>query len=449
MLAKITRRDESRARDLARRIQEVAQRDRRERDHLLKLRAEIAWAIGRQAPMGEILGEVANSFVEQLGVAVARVWTVTEDGEHLQLQASAGFSTALDGPQARIRLGEFEIGRVAKGQHPYLTNDVPNEPHLSDPVWVKAEGLVAFAGFPLVLADRTVGVFGAFSRQPISELVLLELLPICAGLAQFVERKKTEMALEKVQAALEIHAGNQEGLVKARTLELERAITEMEEFSYMVSHDLRGPLRRIKTYAAILVEDLGPRLGAADREFLDRIHLNTSAMDRLLDAVLPVLRLARTQIEFAPVDLDEIVRGLVAPGGELARLSDSVKVGPLGLVLGQWPLLVEVFRQLLDNAGKFMRPGLPPKIVVTSVESDGWMMVSVRDNGIGIALENQAKVFSVFSRLHPEDAYPGFGLGLNTVRKILSRLNGTVGVESDGIAGSRFWVRLPTAALPA
>jgi len=444
-MTKIGRRDETRARTLARRIQILAERDRRERDHLLKLRAEIAWAIGRQAPMREILGEVATSFVEQLGVALARVWTVTDDGEHLELQASAGFSTGLDGPQARIRLGEFEIGRVAKGQHPYLTNDVLHEPQLSDPVWVKEQGLVAFAGFPLVLAERTVGVFGAFSRQPISELVLLELLPICAGLAQFVERKKTEAALEKVQAALEIHAVNQEGLVKARTLELERTIAEMEEFSYMVSHDLRGPLRRIKTYAAILVDDLGPRLGTADREFLDRIHKNTSAMDRLLDAVLPVLRLARTQIEVVPVDLDEVLRGLVAPGGELSRLADAVQVGPLGLVLGQWPLLVEVFRQLLDNAGKFIRPGFPAHIVVTAVESAGWRLISVCDNGIGIMPEKQAKVFSVFSRLHPEDVYPGFGLGLNTVRKILTRLNGTIGVESDGVAGCRFWVRLPTA----
>jgi signal transduction histidine kinase len=442
------RRDDTQAAELAGRVQMVKERDRRERDHLLKLRAEIAWSIGRQAPMREILGEVANSFVEQLGVSLARVWTVMDEGEHLELQASAGFSPRLDGPQARIKLGEFEIGRVAKSQHPYLTNDVPNEPHLSDPVWVKEQGLVAFAGFPLVLADRTVGVFGAFSRQPISELVLLELLPICAGLAQFVERKKTEMALERVQAALTIHAGNLEGLVKERTLELERTIAEMEEFSYMVSHDLRGPLRRIKTYAAILVDELGPRLGAADGEFLERIHKNTSAMDRLLDAVLPVLRLARTQIELTPVDLDEILRALLSPGGELERLGAAVKVGRLGLVCGQWPLLVEVFRQLVDNAGKFTRPGFPPKIVVTAVDEAGWTLVSVRDNGIGIKPDYQAQVFSVFSRLHHEDVYPGFGLGLNTVRKILTRLNGTVGVESDGVTGSRFWVRLPTAALP-
>jgi signal transduction histidine kinase len=428
---------------------DAPKRDHQERDHLLKLRAEMAWSIGRQAPMSEILGEVANSFVEQLGVALARVWTVTEDGEYLELKASAGFSARLDGPQGRIKLGDFEIGRVAKSQQPYLTNDVPNEPNLSDPAWVQEQGLVAFAGFPLVLADRTVGVFGAFSRQPISELVLLELLPICAGLAQFVERKKTEMALEKVQAALTIHAGNLESLVKARTLELEKTIAEMEEFSYMVSHDLRGPLRRIKTYVSILVEDLGSRLGAADGEFLERIHKNTSAMDSLLDAVLPVLRLARTQIEVTPVDLDEILRALLSPGGELERLAQVVKVGRLGLAWGQWSLLVEVFRQLVDNAGKFTRPGIPPKIVVTAVVDEGWTLVSIRDNGIGIRPDYQAKVFTVFSRLHHEDAYSGFGLGLNTTRKILNRLNGTIGVESDGVTGSRFWVRLPTAASPA
>jgi signal transduction histidine kinase len=169
-------------------------------------------------------------------------------------------------------------------------------------------------------------------------------------------------------------------------------------------------------------------------------------MDSLLDAVLPVLRLARTQIEVAPVDLDDVLRALVAPGGELARLADAVQVGPLGMVLGQWALLVEVFRQLLDNAGKFIRPGFPPRIVVSAVESAGWRVISVRDNGIGIRAENQSKVFSVFCRLHPEDVYPGFGLGLNTVRKILTRLNGTIGVESDGVEGCRFWVRLPSAA---
>ncbi len=443
------RRETAHAAELARRVQIVKEQDRRERDYLLKLRAEIAWAIGQQAPMRQILGEVTNCCVEQLGIATAQVWTVEADGPGFELEASAGLSPRLDGPPGRSQLGELEIGRIASSQLPYLPGDVADEPYGHDPGWLQEQGLVAFAGFPLVLADRTVGVFRIFSRQPISELVLQELRPICIGLGQFIERKRTEMALEQAQSALTIHAGNLEGLVKARTLELEKTIAEMEEFSYMVSHDLRGPLRRIKTYASILVEDLGPRLGAADGEFLGRIHKNISAMDGLLDAVLPVLRLARTQIEITPVDLDEVLRALLSPGGELERLHGIVKVGRLGLVSGQWSLLVEVFRQVVDNAGKFTRPGIASKIVVTAVMDGGFTLVSIRDNGIGIRADYQAKVFSVFARLHHEDVYPGFGLGLNTARKILNRLNGTIGVESDGATGCRFWVRLPTAVLPA
>jgi len=234
-----------------------------------------------------------------------------------------------------------------------------------------------------------------------------------------------------------------EAEVRLRTASLQKTLGEMEEFSYMVSHDLRAPLRRIKCYAEILTEDLAARLSPPESESLQRIVKSTVGMEELLNAVLPILRLARLEIQTELVELNHVVQRAVAQHPELAKLQDCIVVEPLGRALGHESLLEQVFTHLLHNAAKFMPPGARPQIRVSSERDGEYLRVWVRDNGIGIPPEYQDKVFSVFSRLHAEATYPGNGLGLNTVGKIMKRLNGAVGVTSDGTNGSAFWIRLP------
>ena len=231
--------------------------------------------------------------------------------------------------------------------------------------------------------------------------------------------------------------------MQRRTRSLETTLGEMEEFSYMVSHDLRAPLRRIKCYSEILAEDAASRLMPAELESLLRITKSTQGMEELLNAVLPILRLARLEVTSVPVNLDEVLRQSVASHPDLAAMAASIELEPLGEVLGQSGLLEQVFTHLLRNAVKFVPPGVRPQVRVMAKPEFDRVWIGVKDNGIGVPPAYHERIFGVFSRLHAEATYPGNGLGLNTVAKILKRLNGTVRVESDGLSGSVFWVQLP------
>ena len=138
--------------------------------------------------------------VRHLGVAFARIWTLNESSGMLELQASAGMYTHLDGPHSRVEVGHLKIGWIARECRPHLTNNIANDPHIGDQDWAQAEGLIAFAGFPLLVEDRCVGVMAMFARRPFTEGVLADLAPFADGIAQCVERKRAETALRLSEA---------------------------------------------------------------------------------------------------------------------------------------------------------------------------------------------------------------------------------------------------------
>ena len=128
-------------------------------------------------------------------------WRLAQDV--LALRASAGLYTHLDGPHARVPVGQFKIGRIAQSRQPLLTNDVATDPNISDPEWAKREGMVAFAGYPLLADGRTVGVLAMFSQKALSPAILGDLLPLADTLALCIERKRAELALRDVTARAE------------------------------------------------------------------------------------------------------------------------------------------------------------------------------------------------------------------------------------------------------
>jgi len=191
-------------RDISKRKQaEVALRTAMdERTRISAFREEIGIALSRQEDLKGILHDCAGAIVRHLDAAFARIWTIGSDGRELELQASAGKYTRLDGPHSRIPVGQHKIGLIAQERRPHLTNDVQNDPRVSDKDWAQQEKMVAFAGYPLVLEDRLVGVMGMFSQKPLSESTV-EALSFAAGIiAQGIERKRTEEALRRSEAFL-------------------------------------------------------------------------------------------------------------------------------------------------------------------------------------------------------------------------------------------------------
>ncbi len=173
-----------------------------ERMRLAALRGDINAALISGETLPAVLQNCAAALVKHLDAAFARVWTLNEAENVLEMQASAGIYTHRDGPHGRVKVGEFKIGRIAQSRQPLLTNDVLHDANISDPEWAKLQGMVAFAGYPLLLENRLLGVMAIFARHPLSETVLDELAPIADGIAQWIQRKAAEEALRESETNL-------------------------------------------------------------------------------------------------------------------------------------------------------------------------------------------------------------------------------------------------------
>jgi PAS domain S-box-containing protein len=235
--------------------------------------------------------------------------------------------------------------------------------------------------------------------------------------------------------------------VRERTAELEAANKELEAFSYSVSHDLRAPIRTIRGLADFLREDLAPSLGSEGLGHVKRIADAADRMDRLVNDLLSYSRQSRAEIALRDIDPGEILNDVLSSmAGDLSATKAVVERDPqFPRVLADRAMLFQALANLISNAIKFTRPGVSPKVRVRGQRLEGRSRIWVEDDGIGIAPEHQAKLFRVFERLVLREDYPGTGIGLATVRRVVGRMGGTCGVESAAGSGSRFWIELADA----
>ena len=168
-----------------------------EQARVAALRADVAAALASGDERRVALHACVETLVAQVGAAFARVWTTDATGRVLELRASAGMYTHTDGPHARVPVGQFKIGRIAESRAPHLTNDVQNDPNVSDPAWAAREGMVAFAGYPLVVEGRVLGVLALFARHKLSDSLLADLGPIAASVAQYLDRCRATEAVRE------------------------------------------------------------------------------------------------------------------------------------------------------------------------------------------------------------------------------------------------------------
>jgi signal transduction histidine kinase len=258
--------------------------------------------------------------------------------------------------------------------------------------------------------------------------------------------RASEAELRAAQVQLHAHATELEHKVEARTASLREAIGQMEEFSYSVSHDLRSPLRAMNGYAQALLEDYGAQLDETARSYLERIQRSAVRMENLTHDVLNYSRIARGEVQLAPVDLGRLLSELIEQYAELQPSVADVEIRqPLHAVLAHEPSLGQCLGNLLTNAAKFVREGEKPRIRVGTEARDGRVRIWVEDDGIGVPPEYHKALFQVFERLPTQVRYEGTGIGLAIVRKAAEKMGGTCGVESDGRRGSRFWVELARA----
>ena len=179
-----------------------AEQVRTEQARQAAVRADVSTAFSKPTDLREMLRGCAEAIVRNVGAAFARIWTPSEDGTTLELQASAGLYTHLDGPHSHIPVGQLKVGLIATEKKPHLTNDVTNDARVTDQVWARSEGMVAFAGYPLVVEERLVGVMAMFARERLSAATLDTLGSVADLIAQGIERKHAEEKLRRSETNL-------------------------------------------------------------------------------------------------------------------------------------------------------------------------------------------------------------------------------------------------------
>ncbi len=269
------------------------------------------------------------------------------------------------------------------------------------------------------------------------------------GLSQDItDRKVAEIKLVEAQRQLQAHAERLEASVAERTARLQDVITELDGFSHSIAHDLRAPLRSIRNFADILVEEHTADLPEAARACLARIVRASGKMDTMIHEVLEYSRISRVDLQLEAVDPAELLSSLIEayPHFQSPQV-DIVVTGSLPPVVASRSALTQCFVNLLGNAVKFMAKGVAPRIHVSAELKADTVRLWIEDNGIGIPAASIDKIWGMLERIH--SGYEGAGVGLCIVRKAVERMRGTVGVESEVNRGSRFWLELPRASANA
>jgi signal transduction histidine kinase len=233
--------------------------------------------------------------------------------------------------------------------------------------------------------------------------------------------------------------------VAERTAELEVAVQQLEAFSYSVSHDLRAPLRTVSAFSDILADEVGNQLDSEARGHLERVRAGARHMGELIDAMLALSKVAKAPVSREPVDLsalaDQVSREL--SGTEAGRRAEFVIHRDLHTI-GDPALLRAVITNLLGNAWKFTRNRPAARIEFGKQgDQDGYAVFFVRDNGAGFDMRYANKLFGVFQRLHRQEEFPGTGIGLATVHRVVAQHGGRVWAEGRPGEGATFFLSLP------
>jgi len=258
---------------------------------------------------------------------------------------------------------------------------------------------------------------------------------------------QVEDVTERLRAEARVHALNRtlEARVALRTRELSQANQELEAFAYSVSHDLRAPLRAIDGFSRILGEKYADRFDAAGNDYLARVRKAAARMGDLIDALLKMSRLARSELKHETVDLSRYANELI----EELRMGEGqrkveVSIEPGMQVIGDASLLRNLLGNLLGNAWKFTRDRDPARIEFGTQQTAGGVReFYLRDNGTGFPQAYVDKLFRPFQRLHSVEDFAGHGIGLASVKRIVERHGGTIRAEGREGEGATFYFTLP------
>jgi two-component system, sensor histidine kinase and response regulator len=444
--------------------QEVRTRQQAENDEraLASLTSAIGLALTRGTELRTMLQQCTEALVKHLDGGLSRIWTLNDAERMLELQASAGTHTQLDGPQAKVPVGVLSVGMIALERIPQLSPAEEIDPHLEDALWARREGMVAFAGYPLLVDSKLVGVMTIFSRREFSSSVQDTMAAVADGVAVGIERKRAEAELKRrakdLEEAHEIqrtHTQQLSGLVdqlRVTQRHAEAATRAKSDFLASMSHELRTPLNAIILYSELLQEEAADHGQQGSITDLQRIQ---SAGKHLLELINEILDLSKIEagkmsLSIETFDIRTMIDELLDTAAPLVQKGNNrLNVhceDTLGTMEADLTKTRQILLNLLSNAGKFTRDGM---IVLdvrhSTIAGRPGVEFAVTDTGVGMTPAQTEKIFEPFTQADVTTTrkYGGTGLGLALVSRFCQLMGGSVSVQSAPGEGARFVVRLP------
>lgn len=460
---------------------------------LSRLRSQIDSALASSShSLQEMLQRCSDAIVEHIDAAFARVWTLDSHANQLVLQSSSGMYTHIDGPHARVPVGQFKIGLIAAERKPHLTNSVFTDARVGDRAWAQREGLVAFAGYPLVVGDQLLGVVALFARHALNSSTLDALSFISQEIALGIQRKHAELALQISEAQLRQQTQFLEQALKDLQ-QTQSQLIQSEKMSGLgqlvagVAHEINNPvnfiygnLKHAKGYSEALLNLIRlyqihcpqrPQAVAAYEQEIDLGFLRTDlpqllqsmqvGTDRIREIVLSLRTFSRLdEAEYKATNLHEgldstlmILQHRLKPKHGRPGVALIKEYGNLPLVECYSGQLNQVFMNVLANAIDALEARdlinftLPEIHIRTAVVSPGMVQIQVTDNGPGMTPEIQQRLFDPFFTTKPVGMGTGMGLSIS-YQIVVDRHKGSLRCLSTPGQGSSFIIEIPLTQTP-
>jgi signal transduction histidine kinase len=446
---------------------EIAERSRVEEvlrtyQHELEVRTEslaiinaIASMVYRSFDTNTIASQAVEAIIANTRFRDVGLFYLDPSATILTLLAQKGFDPNIARRVRQLNVESSLAGYAVRQREvafsPHLAEDERLDPALRQ--LLLPHGRQSMVSVPILFQERVLGAFNVTLREVVAEIgeeerSLLLSIGKTIGLAmvnaEYVGRIQTEIQeREQVEEALKIYAA-----------ELERSNRELQDFAYVASHDLQEPLRKIQTFADRLQAKYRDVLDERGNEYLQRMQESAGRMRHLIDDLLTFSRVTTAAEPFVELPLTSLVQGVVVDlEAQLERTQGVVNVAVMPEIEGEPAQLRRLFQNLISNALKFHRPGVPPEVRVWAelVNEPGRLRekrprlcrIYVADNGIGFDDRYRNRIFNLFERLHGRHEYEGTGMGLAICRKIVEHHAGYIEAQGKPGEGATFTITLP------
>lgn len=458
----------------------------KEQIQLSDFRASINSTLIGNGNLQGILQQCTELVVKYLNAAFARIWILDSQENILELQASAGMYTHLDGSHSRIAVGKYKIGLIAQERQPHLTNSVQTDPRVTDKEWAKREGMVAFAGYPLIFNHNLVGVIAIFTRYELSESVLNELAFVANEISLGISRKQAEIQLHQKATELE-YTLHQLRQTQAQLIQSEK-MSSLGQIVAGVAHEINNPANFIhgnlthgREYTQEILEllalyqknypnppqEIQAKIEAIELDFLKRdltkvFRSMEKGTRRIRKIVMSLRNFSRLdEAPFKKVDIHQgiestlmILQNRLKPKPNQVQIKVIKEYCKLPLVECYPGQLNQVFIYILGNAIDSLESCLAhsnpkeiatPQIhIKTKLLNKNWVAIHIADNGSGISQEISAKLFDPF--FTTKDTGKGTGLGLSiSYQIIVEQHGGNLSFQSNPGEGANFIIEIPIA----